>query len=250
MDKTDRSERVGAMTQSVGSHIRLLRRRRGDSLAAMAKGLSRCGLTISMSGLGKLETGQRAITVDHLAAIAEYLDVPMSTLLEPVVEQPALISDGGELRRTGDYGADFDQDEAAARMREAVLAATGGDLVVQQLGAQIAAQSAAIQNILAVTRPATTVPPILRPEQLAASAGLHDLAARIAEPMRLMTENLTAEMRRNLAAVAAAAAAGDPAMQERLTATFERMANSTHERLEEVVEPLEDAARQTPRGRN
>lgn len=81
------SGRVGPVSLRAGGNVRAVRKRRRLSLEAMAQGMTDAGNPITLSGLGKLETAQRAITVDQLSAIAEFLGVAPSVLLEeaPVV---------------------------------------------------------------------------------------------------------------------------------------------------------------------
>jgi transcriptional regulator with XRE-family HTH domain len=72
---------LGDTTQHVARTTRDLRERQGISTTVMADRLTALGRRISQSGVTRLETGQRQITVDDLTAIAAVLGVRPVALL-------------------------------------------------------------------------------------------------------------------------------------------------------------------------
>ncbi|WP_334665855.1 helix-turn-helix transcriptional regulator [Streptomyces cyaneofuscatus] len=82
---------LGDTTRHVGRIVRDLRERQGISTTAMAQRLTALGRRISQSGVTRLETGQRRIDVDDLAALAAVLGVHPAALLPaaPTPEGPA-----------------------------------------------------------------------------------------------------------------------------------------------------------------
>lgn len=149
----DTSARAGEMTARVGYNVRRLRQGRRITLAKMAEGLARYGVDLSMTGLQKLETGARAITVDQLAAMASYLGV------DPAV----LMADPKAGRRSQDVEpvrdvvcAPFsvlteEQRRALVSLAEATVT-PAVDRLVQHLGAEVAALSGAGDTLAVAQR--------------------------------------------------------------------------------------------------
>jgi hypothetical protein len=71
----------GPAAQRVSKNIRALRWERGLDLADLSKRLGNLGQPIAVSGLSKLELGQRRVDVDDLVALALALDVTPNRLL-------------------------------------------------------------------------------------------------------------------------------------------------------------------------
>jgi transcriptional regulator with XRE-family HTH domain len=76
----------GTMSARVGANVKRYRTERGMSQERAVALLADIGLPMSDAALSRLETGQRGITVEHLAAFAELLDCAMSDLLEAPIE--------------------------------------------------------------------------------------------------------------------------------------------------------------------
>jgi transcriptional regulator with XRE-family HTH domain len=76
----------GTMSARVGANVKRYRTERGMSQERAVALLADIGLPMSDAALSRLETGQRSITVEHLAAFAELLDCAMSDLLEAPIE--------------------------------------------------------------------------------------------------------------------------------------------------------------------
>ncbi|MFJ6852175.1 helix-turn-helix domain-containing protein [Streptomyces sp. NPDC091271] len=72
---------LGPTTRHVAASIRQLRTEFGMSTTTMAGRLEALGHPISQSGVTRLETGQRQITVDDLTAVATVLGVVPAALL-------------------------------------------------------------------------------------------------------------------------------------------------------------------------
>ncbi|AYC41983.1 helix-turn-helix domain-containing protein [Streptomyces griseorubiginosus] len=72
---------LGDTTRHVARTVRDLRERQGISTTVMAERLTALGRRISQSGVTRLETGQRQITVDDLTALAAVLGVRAASLL-------------------------------------------------------------------------------------------------------------------------------------------------------------------------
>lgn len=72
---------VGPTTQHVAATVRHLRQESGIPTTALARRLAALGHPISQSGVTRLETGQRHITVDDLATLAAVLGVQPAELL-------------------------------------------------------------------------------------------------------------------------------------------------------------------------
>jgi transcriptional regulator with XRE-family HTH domain len=75
---------LGRTTAHVAAIVRDLRKQKRISTTAMAALLVAQGRQISQSGVVRLETGQRRIDVDDLAALAAALGVAPARLLPPV----------------------------------------------------------------------------------------------------------------------------------------------------------------------
>ncbi len=73
----------------VAANVRQLRKARGMNLAALAERMFELGQPIGLSGLSKLENGDRRVDVDDLAALAVALGVTPNRLL--------LTADAGEI---------------------------------------------------------------------------------------------------------------------------------------------------------
>ena len=80
---------IGPTTRHVAASVRQLRSEFGISTTTLAGRLEALGHPISQSGVTRLETGQRQITVDDLTALAAVLGVVPSALLP----RPALLED-------------------------------------------------------------------------------------------------------------------------------------------------------------
>ncbi|MDQ1039435.1 transcriptional regulator with XRE-family HTH domain [Streptomyces sp. V3I8] len=78
---------LGDTTQHVARTVRDLRERQGISTTVMAERLTARGRRISQSGVTRLETGQRQITVDDLTALAAVLGVRPAALLPATPER-------------------------------------------------------------------------------------------------------------------------------------------------------------------
>lgn len=72
---------AGATAQRVAANVRALRKAAGLDLSQLSELLTGLGQPISLSGLSKLETGQRRVDVDDLVALALALDVSPNRLL-------------------------------------------------------------------------------------------------------------------------------------------------------------------------
>jgi len=73
----------GPSAERVRDNIKALRKERGLDLADLSQRLGDLGQPISVSGLSKLELGQRRVDVDDLVALALVLDVSPNRLLLP-----------------------------------------------------------------------------------------------------------------------------------------------------------------------
>jgi transcriptional regulator with XRE-family HTH domain len=91
----------------LGANIRRYRRSRGMTLRRLSELLHDVGLELSVSGLSRLEHGDRPVTVDELVLVADVLDLPPVDLLE----EQTIITGGGDLRMSMDVQ---DLDEAPA----------------------------------------------------------------------------------------------------------------------------------------
>ncbi len=78
MEKTEQGRPV---RRRVAENVRLLRRERGWSLEALSARLARLGRPLSLSGISKVENGDRGVDVDELVALALALDVTPNRLL-------------------------------------------------------------------------------------------------------------------------------------------------------------------------
>ncbi|MFJ1749703.1 helix-turn-helix domain-containing protein [Streptomyces sp. NPDC088116] len=77
---------IGPTTRHVAASIRQLRTELGMSTTTMAGRLEALGHPVSQSGVTRMETGQRQITVDDLTALAAVLGVTPSALLPRTTE--------------------------------------------------------------------------------------------------------------------------------------------------------------------
>ena len=66
----------------VGLRVEFLRKRKGLKQKDLANALAEKGVTISASGLSKLERQVRTVSDIELIALADVLDVPVGALLE------------------------------------------------------------------------------------------------------------------------------------------------------------------------
>lgn len=66
----------------VGLRVEFLRKRKGLKQKDLANALAEKGVTISASGLSKLERQVRTVSDIELIALANVLDVPVGALLE------------------------------------------------------------------------------------------------------------------------------------------------------------------------
>lgn len=73
----------GPTAERVAENIKTLRRERGMDLADVSKRMGELGQPVSVSGLSKVELGQRRVDVDELVALAIALDVSPNRLLLP-----------------------------------------------------------------------------------------------------------------------------------------------------------------------
>ena len=73
----------GPSAERVRDNIKAIRKERGLDLADVSERLDELGQPISVSGLSKIELGQRRVDVDDLVALALALDVSPSRLLLP-----------------------------------------------------------------------------------------------------------------------------------------------------------------------
>lgn len=111
-------DRVGIMTERVGTNVRRLRREQDMSIRVLTEKVGPLGWSISVQGLSRLETGQRGITVDQMAILAEALNVSMVELLEePLPETEGVLTGGGEVTAVGSAGL---TDSASVTLSEAV----------------------------------------------------------------------------------------------------------------------------------
>ena len=73
----------GCCSVRLAVNLRTIRRRRGLSTYDLADRLTGIGWPIHQTGLVRIETGERAVTVDDLLAIAIVLDCSPAALLMP-----------------------------------------------------------------------------------------------------------------------------------------------------------------------
>lgn len=95
-----RGNDIGPTGLTVGSNVARVRKSQQLSLQDVADKLTSLGRRISLSGLSKIERGERRADVDDLMALAIALDVSPLALLLPVVEEP-----GADTRVTGALGS-------------------------------------------------------------------------------------------------------------------------------------------------
>jgi transcriptional regulator with XRE-family HTH domain len=81
-----RGNDVGPTGRTVGANIARVRKGQQMSLGALEARLAELGRRISLSGLSKIENGDRRVDVDDLMAIAIALDVTPNGLLLPTGE--------------------------------------------------------------------------------------------------------------------------------------------------------------------
>lgn len=78
----------GPSAERVAANVRELRKARGLDLAGLAQRMSAVGQPIGLTGISKLETGERRVDVDDLVALAVALDVsPVRLLLPPTADE-------------------------------------------------------------------------------------------------------------------------------------------------------------------
>lgn len=80
---------LGPAGAQAARRLRALRRRQDLTLADIAARLERLGRPITVSGLSKIEKGQRRVDVDDLLALAGALNVQVDDILFPQPEAPA-----------------------------------------------------------------------------------------------------------------------------------------------------------------
>lgn len=90
----------------VGANIRRLRETRGWTQQQLADALDAAGYPHPRSVVAKTETGGRPVTLEDLAAYAEVLEVPPSSLAADGNDELARVFLGGRLKRTADALAD------------------------------------------------------------------------------------------------------------------------------------------------
>lgn len=77
------TKEAAAPTQRVGQRVVALREQRGLSQRALADRLTSLGVRTHQTGVAKIETGGRKVTVDDLVALAVALNVSPGWLLAP-----------------------------------------------------------------------------------------------------------------------------------------------------------------------
>lgn len=80
---------MGPTGRTVAANLARLRRVRGFSTRHLASLLEEAGRTIPASGITRMESTERHVTVDELVALAAALRVAPSTLLLPFTDDPA-----------------------------------------------------------------------------------------------------------------------------------------------------------------
>jgi transcriptional regulator with XRE-family HTH domain len=93
-DMTLRSSEVVAQT------VRFFRTRRGWTQGQLADALEAEGLDVGRTGVGKIETGARNVSVDELMVLAVTLGVPPVSLLIPQSAEPVALT--GTVEVSGD----------------------------------------------------------------------------------------------------------------------------------------------------
>lgn len=78
-----KADAIGPDGMAVLTKVRMLRRKRGLSLRALAEETTRTGRPVSVDALNKIELGVRRIDVDDLFAIARAFNISPAVLLEP-----------------------------------------------------------------------------------------------------------------------------------------------------------------------
>lgn len=94
---------AGPTAERVATNVRTIRKQRGLDLAGLAERMSVLGQAISVTGLSKLENGDRRVHVEDLVALAVALDVSPNRLLltaEADNEDIALVPAAGVKRGT------------------------------------------------------------------------------------------------------------------------------------------------------
>lgn len=86
---------MGPTAERVAANLRELRKARGLDLAGLSARMGDLGQPIGISGLSKIELGQRRVDVDDLMALAVALDVGPARMLLPATATP-----NGEVRLT------------------------------------------------------------------------------------------------------------------------------------------------------
>lgn len=81
-----RGNDVGPTGKTVGENVARIRRQSRMSLAALEEKLIDLGRRVSISGLSKIERGERRVDSDDLMALSVALDVPPVALLLPFAD--------------------------------------------------------------------------------------------------------------------------------------------------------------------
>lgn len=87
-----RGNDIGPTGKTVGENIGRVRKGQRISLQQLESKLDEMGRRISLSGLSKIERGERRVDVDDLMAIAIALDVAPTTLLLPAGEPADVVT--------------------------------------------------------------------------------------------------------------------------------------------------------------
>jgi transcriptional regulator with XRE-family HTH domain len=81
--KGRRAIETGPTGMTTAKNLAMLRKRRGLTTRQLSAALERAGRPIPASGITRMEKGERAVTVDDLAALATVLDVSPAALMLP-----------------------------------------------------------------------------------------------------------------------------------------------------------------------
>lgn len=98
-----RGNDIGPTGITVGENISRVRKSQQISLQALEARLSEIGRKISLSGLSKIENGDRRVDTDDLMAIAIALDVTPLGLLLPIDEPGAVVDVTGARGSVGAF---------------------------------------------------------------------------------------------------------------------------------------------------
>jgi transcriptional regulator with XRE-family HTH domain len=86
-----RAVEKGRIAEAVAENVEAVRRRRGLSQQQLATRLAELGRPMQASAVAKVESGDRRVDVDDLAAFAVALNVPVARLLLPDVDEDGLV---------------------------------------------------------------------------------------------------------------------------------------------------------------